>query len=307
MTGENLFNRKQTRTINLLDRSIHASGQMGDGKRLRALGLWPPWGTAIARLLKDTETRSWYKNFTGPLAIYQTKGVPADALEDYRGLQLMTGKVEPFGLKAPKTHPLGAVVAICRVVTGIAVPTAEGSQVKCLFYQGDGTEVERIIPPTDGSPDRLLGNYSATEEEPRFGWILADVMPLTEPIPVPNDGMNRQGIFDLPDETAAACLREYRAYLIGLRPKCKFCGSPVGYDGWEANARIGWIHRCKPKQNALPGGQVVEYPERLRHFIPGRLPDVPVFAQSDSAPTVGAESERGRKSKTAPLNLSLFD
>ena len=43
------------------------------GKRMKALTIWQPWAGAAAAGIKHNETRSWYTNYRGPLAIHAAK------------------------------------------------------------------------------------------------------------------------------------------------------------------------------------------------------------------------------------------
>jgi hypothetical protein len=130
---------------------------------VKALSLWQPWASAIALGLKRIETRHWRTPYRGPLAIHAAKRWTADEREFHA--------VEHEGGRMPAVLPLGAVVAVCRLV--------------------DCRPTERLLP--DLSDDEVAwGNYGRG----RWGWILADVEPLA--VPVPYRGLQR--LFDIPDE-----------------------------------------------------------------------------------------------------------
>ena len=133
---------------------------------MKAVSLWPPFGSLIAAGIKSIETRSWATRYRGRIAIYQTKtwdrGVSA-----WYSRKLAMAIAPEIDWPRPPAIPLGAVVATAWLSD--CVPTSR--------LAGSVTEVER-----------LLGDYSPG----RYGWILEDVVELPEPIPA----TGRQGLWN---------------------------------------------------------------------------------------------------------------
>lgn len=117
---------------------------------MKALTLTQPWATLMALGAKRIETRSWSTRYRGPVAIHAAKWFPRYARE--------FAEVERTLGRLPGRLPLGAVVATARLVD--VRPTQE-------------------VAPSTSALERLYGDYTPG----RFGWILADVVPLPEPIP----------------------------------------------------------------------------------------------------------------------------
>lgn len=128
-------------------------------RTIKALSLWQPWATLIARGLKLHETRHWLTDYRGPLAIHAAKtldmaGAPAALC--HAGL----------GRGWWDDCPLGAVVAVVRL---------------------------RRCRRTDGLDSLTRADQAAGNFLPgRFAWELADVRALGEPIPL----TGRQGLFN---------------------------------------------------------------------------------------------------------------
>ena len=135
---------------------------------MRAISLWEPWGTAIAKGLKKLETRGWVTNYRGPLVIHCAKTREhANFIRDPR----VVADFEHVGVKNIHDLAFGHVVATCRLV---AVRHTEH-----IVYEIPGLEL-------------ALGDYAVG----RFAWILEDVTPLPAPIP----WKGKQGFFTVPDE-----------------------------------------------------------------------------------------------------------
>lgn len=156
---------------------------------MKVLSLIQPWATLVAIGAKCIETRAWSTPYRGPIAIHASKWQDANGrvvnaqVAEY--LALCHG--EPFrtaltqgGIERVRQLPSGAVVAIARLVD--VVPT-------------DVVIVDDY--------ERELGNYRPG----RFAWRLADVRPLSTPLPA--RGM--PGLWELPaasvDEARARCAR----------------------------------------------------------------------------------------------------
>ena len=135
---------------------------------MRAISLWQPWASAVALGNKRIETRHWATKYRGPLAIHAAKRWGSE--------QRAFARVEKALGRLPGRIPLGAIVAVCRLVD--CVPTED------LMAQRDAFGLRAV--------ERLYGNY----EPGRFGWILEDIRPLPEPIGF----VGKQSFFSVPDE-----------------------------------------------------------------------------------------------------------
>jgi hypothetical protein len=137
-----------------------------------ALTLTQPWATLVAIGAKRIETRSWGTSYRGPIAIHAAKGMPRDAVA--------LCHAEPFrealaraGLHSLADLPRGAIVAKARLVD--VRPTSHLRQtVGGRIFEPAGDL------PTVASAERAFGDYTGG----RFMWILEDVVPLPQPVPV---------------------------------------------------------------------------------------------------------------------------
>ena len=123
---------------------------------MRALTLTQPYATLIAIGAKRVETRSWGTTQSGPLAIHAATYKKNSDIHEavfrpaiYRALSTSANG----GLPA---IPSGSIVAVCHLVA-------------CLKI---------IDPPPE--PEHSFGDYTPG----RYAWILSNVHPLREPIPI---------------------------------------------------------------------------------------------------------------------------
>jgi hypothetical protein len=139
---------------------------------IKAISLWQPWATLIARGLKRHETRSWPSSHRGIVAIHAAKTIDmagAPAALCHAGI----------GSGWWEDCPRGAIVAIARLR-------------RCVSTDDVFQDLTRA--------DEASGNYQAG----RFAWELADVRPLDHAIPA----LGRQGLFNWsPPEDLDARLR----------------------------------------------------------------------------------------------------
>jgi activating signal cointegrator 1 len=126
---------------------------------VKALTLWPPWGTLVALGLKRLETRSWRSlgPFPFRLAIHQAKAWTSAGRSLTRDprVAIMLGE---NGFPTPADLPLGCVVCLCSV-TG-CLPAAEAAR------------------KLDG-PELLLGDFRPG----LWAWVLEALTPLDRPVP----------------------------------------------------------------------------------------------------------------------------
>jgi hypothetical protein len=149
--------------VTLSEKSIDSLSKAGVPLPMKAISMTQPWATLVAIGAKRIETRSWQTRYRGPLAIHASKGFPRDAIE--------LALEEPFrstlaraGVKRLADLPRGAVIATARLV-------------ECRSTTPDmidGSWVDGLSDLEDAFGDYTPG---------RYGLVLADVVPLPEPIP----------------------------------------------------------------------------------------------------------------------------
>ena len=136
------------------------SDLFGQTKTIKAISLWQPWASLVARGVKRHETRHWLTAYRGPIAIHAAKTLDmADAPDPLCDSAL--------GVYWKDSLPLGAVVAIARLRDVRPGPSVFDSLTRA---------------------DQTAGNFA----HGRFAWDLADVRALGEPIPL----AGRQGLFN---------------------------------------------------------------------------------------------------------------
>jgi activating signal cointegrator 1 len=132
---------------------------------VKALSLTQPWATLIAIGAKRIETRSWSTTFRGPVAIHAAKSMPLWAREfayaDPAGRVLNRAGILLGNNCA--ALPRGAIVALAELVA--VAPTHE------------------IVALSHGALPLLpheieFGDYT----DGRYGWVLSNVVPLSEPV-----------------------------------------------------------------------------------------------------------------------------
>ena len=74
---------------------------------MKALTLTQPWATAIFRLNKQVETRSWKTDYRGRIAIHAAKGFPKYARE-FAETERALGRI-------PSRLPLGAIIGFVTI------------------------------------------------------------------------------------------------------------------------------------------------------------------------------------------------
>lgn len=134
---------------------------------MKAITLWEPWATLVALEVKRWETRSWWTNYRGPLAIH------AASKKRFHSHYM---KAAQTNITAPdlKIEDLsfGQIVAVCELTACIEMTH------KMIMGM---TETERMLG------DWLEGSYA---------WALENVRALDKPITV----LGKQGLWDLPSE-----------------------------------------------------------------------------------------------------------
>jgi hypothetical protein len=134
---------------------------------MKALTISQPFATLIALQAKKIETRSWYTNYRGPLAIHAAKTIPPA----YK--PLCGWKHEPFASctkgilwdrlgynwEIPDNLYLGCVIATCELV-------------KCM-------PIDDHLVVNISNQEYSFGDYTTG----RYAWVLANVEVLNKPIP----------------------------------------------------------------------------------------------------------------------------
>lgn len=83
---------------------------------MKAITLWEPWATLVALGIKQYETRNWYTNHRGPLAIHAAgKG----SFHNYYMKAAQTNIVAP-DLKIEDLH-FGAIVAVVELTSCVEI------------------------------------------------------------------------------------------------------------------------------------------------------------------------------------------
>lgn len=135
---------------------------------MKALTLHEPWAWLVLKGWKEVETRGWYTDYRGPLAIHAGRKRDADGrdLWDRNWMYLGHGAAEDF-----ETLPFGCVIATCQLVA-------------CLPTMNVGIQAEKLKPmfePKRGwGIEWTFGNYTPG----RWAFILRDVVPVVPAIPV---------------------------------------------------------------------------------------------------------------------------
>ena len=139
---------------------------------MKVISLWQPWASLIAVGAKSIETRSWPIAYRGPLAIHAAKST-----EGKKYLDALTPLL-PVGFPPYAELPFGAIVCVCRLA-------------KCSRTDDITAAWERCPEHPSAEREYAFGDYSPG----RFGWLLKDVVALSEPI----ECSGRQGLWEIPD------------------------------------------------------------------------------------------------------------
>lgn len=146
---------------------------------MKAITLQQPWATLVAIGAKRLETRSWRTNYRGPLAI------AASAKQGKEGKVLMAdpqcyGAMQLYGASqywgGMIGHPYGAVIAVCNLVD--CLPMESHICLPGIFDE---------YPELNTIRERAFGDFDVIDRHNgrrRWAFVLEDVQPLVEPIPV---------------------------------------------------------------------------------------------------------------------------
>lgn len=150
---------------------------------MKALTLTEPYASLVMIGAKKIETRSWYTNYRGPIAIHAAKGMTGDDLR----FALTNPAVSvplgwgPYRWQADRVKEAFPVTRGKVIATATLVHCGEIGCNRagwCGYYDRYGNSHENDWTGVRES-ERALGLYV----DGRYAWILADVVRLPEPIP----------------------------------------------------------------------------------------------------------------------------
>lgn len=150
---------------------------------MKAMTITQPYATLIATGHKTIETRGWYTNYRGKLAIHAGKNMkPVGGAKGLKSLCLRQpyyDSIRQSGqswVEAYAALPLGAIVATCTLVDCIPVEDVEFHSDRTGAWK---RHTSGMIFAT--SQEFVFGDYS--RHCGRFAWLLSDIKPLATPIP----------------------------------------------------------------------------------------------------------------------------
>ncbi len=153
---------------------------------MKAISLHQPFASAIAEGAKMVETRSWQTKHRGMLAIHAAAKISTE-LDSYGSCWNWCGALNRLmgtGLLS-KQLPFGGIIAVVTVIGVRRTDDFRLGEVDSLRWRND---LGSLYTWTE----RQMGDFSLG----RYGWILADLVKLREPLPF----KGRQGVFEVPDE-----------------------------------------------------------------------------------------------------------
>lgn len=124
---------------------------------MKALSLTQPWATLVAIGAKNVETRSWYTDYRGPVAIHAAKAFPSDAAR-LCATEPFRSALAAAGITRSDTLPRGAIVAL-----------ADLTQVVPVHLVPAEARIE---------PEQSFGDYSPG----RYAFVLENVRRLAAPL-----------------------------------------------------------------------------------------------------------------------------
>lgn len=149
------------------------------------LTLTQPWASLVALGAKRIETRSWFTNYRGRIAIHAAKtlnGLVRGPVAEQEAAFWQLCKTRPFAeALAPLLRPATAIETQGTLLDGLTAYTlsmprgaivAVAELVACL-----PTATTQFAPPWASTWEPHFGDYSPG----RYAWVLQDVRPLAEP------------------------------------------------------------------------------------------------------------------------------
>lgn len=132
---------------------------------MKALTISQPYASLIASGEKFVENRTWETFHRGPLAIHAGKG------KQY------------LGTKELAKYPTGCIVAVCRLLECVHVPSL-------------GERIQRNQPYRNLTMTWMHAIRDHEHTEGPFGFVLSEIRALPEPVPY----QGAQGLWVLPDD-----------------------------------------------------------------------------------------------------------
>lgn len=169
---------------------------------MKALTIWQPWASLIARGVKQYETRSWPTKYRGPIAIHAaTKNISASVSVDRVG-KIVVEMMNIHRCPPWEKMPRGQIIATAELVNVWHIVYHPGPNVDKARHIDIGAE-----SMTEDKHDPHFGDYFVPTDMEialgdwtpgRYAWELANVKPLPCPIPV----KGKQGLwnFEIPKE-----------------------------------------------------------------------------------------------------------
>lgn len=148
---------------------------------MKALTIIQPWASLIALGAKKIETRSWYTDYRGPLAIHASKNFPKknrDLLFDEPFWTTFKARTIPNSSET--LLPTGVIIAVCWLVDCLKIGFKYFHNGRIYVELSDKSQVE--------GNELAFGDYTPD----RYAWILEDVRMLPKPISV----KGRLGLWD---------------------------------------------------------------------------------------------------------------
>lgn len=186
---------------------------------MKALTIWQPWASLIARGVKQYETRSWPTKYRGPIAIHAAvkdpNKLPGAVKEELERAVRELFNAEKCQSSPWRWLPTGAVIATAELVevwhiigihripgkiNGVQTGAdAEGGPyllavLESMSRRGKSKGIMYFSHLGVSEKEIALGDWTPG----RYAWELANVKPLPRPIPV----KGKQGLwnFEIPKE-----------------------------------------------------------------------------------------------------------
>lgn len=153
---------------------------------MKGITLTQPWASLVAIGAKHVETRCWATSYRGPIVIHAAKGLPRKNLgteaDGLVGLseKLHTPPFDAFDLVAEEM-PLGAIIATTELLACVRMDELRAT-----------LEMPQFADWKPATYERAFGDYS----HGRYAWLLGDVEPLAEPIPI----RGALGLWNVPED-----------------------------------------------------------------------------------------------------------
>jgi hypothetical protein len=156
---------------------------------MKALTLYAPWAMLMATNHKHIETRTWYTNYRGPVAIHSAKGLPNYILDLARDAPRTFGAIrerlgQQLGIYDLADLPRGYIVAIGELIACCKIPD------RATIYPVSGGIIKSLrLPPYE--PEFLFGDYTPG----RYAWVFQNIRKVDPMVPA----LGKQGLWEWRD------------------------------------------------------------------------------------------------------------